>query len=514
VEIRGSVLQWPADRPQLTRLIFFLLGVLFTGTFAPFNLAILTPLILTPVLYVCLTVAPRDAVLCMFWFGFGLFLSGTYWVITSIVGFGGAPLPLGLVLMLGLVLIMTLWVMLCGWLINALSHGEPLRLLWVAPASWVLIEWLRGFVLTGFPWMAIGYSQVGMPMAGFAPVFGIYGVSFFMVFSVAAIVLAAMSRGPLRGIGIALSLSPWLIGGVLNTVTWTEPSGDPIKTTILQVGVGQEQKWADGQLDASIRFYLAGTRAAKDSELVVWPEVAIPARGYASDQAAMADLVRTLRADTLRSGAAVALGVFQYVPERGEILLHNSVALLSGNAPVQFYQKRHLVPFGEYFPVPGFVREWMAGVSLDFADISPGRDEQPLLELPSGVRVSTAICYEDAYGAEQRYAFPEAGLIINVSNDGWFGSSIAPDQHLQIARMRSLETGRPTIRSTNNGISAFIDADGDIVEQGPQFQPVSMTRSVQPRQGTTPYIDWGNWPVIALSGLLLTLFWSRSRGLF
>ncbi len=511
MELKGSILQWPADRPRLSRFIFFLLGALYTTTFAPFSLAPLLPVVLVPVLYVWLTVSPGDAARHGFWFGFGLFLSGTYWVITSIVGFGGAPLLLGIALMLGLVLIMAIWMAITGWLTSTLSHGEPLRLLWVAPAAWVLIEWLRGWVFTGFPWLAVGYSQVSMPMAGFAPVFGVYGSSFALVFSSAAIVLAAMSRDTLRNVGIGVAIVPWVIGGILNAVSWTQPLGEPIRTTILQAGIDQDRKWLPDTFLPTMNYYRNATAQAETSELVVWPEVAIPARGIAEHQRQLGDYVRALRADTQKTGQSVAFGVFQFTSERGEREVFNSVAMLKGNQPIAFYQKRHLVPFGEYFPVPQFVRDWMAGISLNMADISAGPDVQPLLETASGIKVATAICYEDAYGAEQLYAFPEASLIVNVSNDGWFGDSVAPHQHLQIARMRSLEVGRPTVRSTNNGISAFIDEDGDIVARGPQFRQSRMTEMVQPFTGATPYVSMGNWPIVGLSMLLVGFFWIRSR---
>ncbi|MEM9689482.1 MAG: apolipoprotein N-acyltransferase [Pseudomonadota bacterium] len=511
MEFKGSILQWPADRPRTSRLIFFLLGASYTTAFAPFSLSLLLPVLLVPVLYVWLTVAPRDAASHAFWFGFGLFLTGTYWVINSIVLEGGAPLPLGLLLMLGLVTIMALWMALTGWLVNTLSHGEPLRLIWVAPAAWVMIEWLRGWVLTGFPWMAIGYSQVGMPIKGFAPVFGVYGASFMLVFSSAALVLVAMSRGGLRGVGVTLALLPWLAGTALSFVNWTEADGDPLRTTVLQVGIPQENKWNPEYFLPTVEYYRDATARASSSDLVVWPEVASPARRWDEHQLVLGQLVRELRRETNRNGQSVAFGIFQFVSERGEAHTYNSVAMLKGNAPIRFYQKRHLVPFGEYFPVPGFVRDWMAGVSLNFQDMTPGDDVQPLLETASGVKVATAICYEDAYAAEQLYAFPDASLIVNVSNDGWFGDTIAPHQHLQIARMRSLEVGRPTVRSTPNGVSAFIDADGSIVERGPQATDWSGTRMVQPMTGSTPYVGWGNWPVILLCTLLIGFFWIRSR---
>ncbi len=510
MELKGSVLQWPADRPRLSRLIFFLLGALMTTTFAPFGLALLMPLILLPLFYVVLTVSPRDAAAHCFWFGMGLFLTGTYWIVISVTLVGGAPVYISLILMIGLVLVMSVWLAITGWLTNLLSHGEPLRLLFVAPAVWVIIEWLRGWVFTGFPWMSLGYGHVGLPIGGFAPVLGVYGVSFMLVFSSAAILVALMSERLLRGVAVAAVILPWIVGGILDAVDWTEPDGAPVKTTILQAGIPQEQKWNPEQLLPTMAYYRNATLRAADSELVVWPEIAIPIRAWQRDS--LNNFLNIMRNDTLKRGQSVAFGVFEFKQDRGELEVYNSIALLERDRALSYYHKRHLVPFGEYFPVPDFIIDLMIGLEKNLGDISAGAPDQALLETGSGLRFASVICYEDAYGAEQLYAFPEAALIVNVSNDGWFGNSIAPHQHLQIARMRSLETGRQTVRSTNNGISAFIDEKGRIVQRGPQFQQSRMTRSVQPMRGATPYVESGNWPILVLSFALLGFFWIRSRG--
>ena len=206
----------------------------------------------------------------------------------------------------------------------------------------------------------------------------------------------------------------------------------------------------------------------------------------------------------------ILFGILERESDRGETDIYNSMILVDGERR-QVYRKRHLVPFGEYFPVPDTVREWMRMMSLPYSDLSPGTDVQPLLRTADGTELAVAICYEDAYGAEQLYALPDAGILINVSNDAWFGDSIAPHQHLQIARMRSLEVGRPTIRATNTGISAFIGHDGELFESGAQFEPVIMTRDVVPRRGATPYAASGNRPIIIIFLLIVAGFWLRTR---
>ena len=187
---------------------------------------------------------------------------------------------------------------------------------------------------------------------------------------------------------------------------------------------------------------------------------------------------------------------------------HNSVLFIDGVGQ-QYYRKRHLVPFGEYFPIPGFMREWLRLLSLPNTDLVSGEQIQPLITFDNNVSLAVAICYEIAFGAQQLYAFPEAGLLINVSNDAWFGDSIAPHQHLQLSRMRSLEVGREMVRVTNDGISAFIDSQGKVVEQSEQFVFNKLAASMQPRAGATPYVLFGNWPIIIINSLLLFIFFKR-----
>ena len=256
------------------------------------------------------------------------------------------------------------------------------------------------------------------------------------------------------------------------------------------------------QFQPTIALYRESVYAHPDSDLVVWPEVAIPTVLQQAEQ-----YVELFESDITPRQTTLLLGILERDEDQK---VYNSVVALDGKRR-QVYRKRHLVPFGEYFPVPDFVREWMRMLSLPHSDISSGEAEQALLEMPDGNQLSVAICYEDAYAAEQLYAFPDATLLINVSNDAWFGDSIAPHQHLEIARMRALETGRSVVRATNNGVSAFIGPDGALLETGPQFEYVTLTRDVVPLMGMTPYARVGNWPVILTCLLVLGFVGYRSR---
>ena len=503
-----SILLLPADRPRTSQFVMFVLGCLTTTAFAPFGLSLLAPLALLPLFYVCLTNSPRDSAKQAFWYGFGLFLSGTYWIYISVVVFGEAPAWIAVLLMLGLVLIMSGYLWLTGWLISRLASGEPWLLLAAAPAVWVTVEWARGWLLSGFPWLALGYSQVDAALAGWAPVMGVYGVSAMLVTSATAVIVAALTRGKAQWIAVGLVLLPWLFGGLLKTIDWTEADGEPLTATIIQAGIPQDQKWLTETFRPTLDFYRKATRGAAASDIVLWPEVAIPA---VTDQ--VASYIDGLESDSRVTGQTILFGILERVTERTiEPEIYNSIIALTGEER-QVYRKRHLVPFGEYFPVPPKVREWLRMMSLPHNDLAAGAEVQPLIKTRDGVELAVAICYEDAYGAEQLYALPAAAILINVSNDAWFGDSIAPHQHLQIARMRSLEVGRYAIRATNTGISAFIGPDGEILESGPQFEAVTMTMPVQPRKGATPYVRVGNWLVLGICVLLFVGLWLRSRAI-
>ena len=495
-----------ADRPVVSRALAFAVGCATTLVFAPAEWSILAPLLILPLLFIALALSPRDAASHYFWFGFGLFLTGTYWIYISVHVFGNAALWIAILLMVGLSLIMGLFLWLAGWLTSHLSHGEPWHMLFVGPAAWVIVEWLRGWVLTGFPWLAHGYGQVDSALAGWAPVLGIYGVSMMLLFSTSAILVAIMTSGKERLIALPLIILPWILGSILGAVNWTEAYGDPIRTSIIQAGIPQDQKWLREQRQATMEYYRSSTLSVPESDLVIWPEVAIPARDDYVE-----DYLRIIDGDARRNGQSLLLGILEASKDRSvETLTYNSVLLL-GTGERKAYRKRHLVPFGEYFPVPAGVREWMRMQNLPYSDISAGDDVQELLVTAGGTKLAVAICYEDAYGAEHLYAFPEADVLINVSNDAWFGDSVAPHQHLQIARMRALELGRYAVRSTNTGISAFIGPSGELLKTGKQFEAEVMTANIRAHKGATVFARFGNWPVTILCFLILGVSWARTR---
>jgi len=452
---------------------------------------------------------PRAAAWRGFLFTAGTFLAGTYWLYNSIHLVGQAPLWIAAFLMLGLVAIMGSYTAALGY---AVARWGPsigvLRWLVLLPAGWVAIEWVRGWLLSGFPWLALGYSQLGTGLRGYAPLGGVYAVSLAVAITAGALVTLLLGRRSAR-VGAAIVIAVvWLAGSWLARVEWTQPRGTSVTTALVQGAVPQSMKWQPGQREQTLQLYLELTRPHLGADIIVWPEAALPA--LESDLGEYLDYVRGL---AQASGTALVMGLLRRDPQSGAF--YNAIAAYS---PVeQWYYKRRLVPFGEFFPVPDAVREWMRLMNLPYSDFEAGADGQPPLAV-AGEKLAPTICYEDAYASEQLGLVRESTLLVNVTNDAWFGDSTAPHQHLDISRMRSLETGRPMLRATNDGVTALIGHDGRLLGQLAQFEPGVLTGSVQPRIGLTPYVRFGNRPVLllALGGLgagLLLPRWRRARGM-
>lgn len=462
------------------------------------------PVLMMPAMFAWMYLPPRAAAKLSFWYGTGLFLSGTYWLYISIHVFGQAPLWVAIFIMTCLVLIMAAYCSAAGWIISRLVQGNVNRLLLIAPAAWVTTEWLRGWFLSGFPWLAVGYSQIDSSLAGWTPLLGVYGTSVVTLLSSAALLAAVIETARKRWLYAGVVMLPWIVGAAMQPIQWTEASGSALRTTIVQGGIPQDRKWLRDEFQPTLTLYRNAMLEYDNSDLVVWPEVAIPS---AIDRVEI--YLTELQHQLQENPKTLLFGILERNLKTEE--LYNSVVMLDGRSR-QIYRKRHLVPFGEYFPVPDFVRQWMRLMSLPTNDMSAGADEQPLLVSLGGANLAVAICYEDAYGAEQLYALPEASILINVSNDAWFGDSIAPHQHLDIARMRALEAGRYVVRATSNGVSAFIGPKGELLETAPQFVYATMTMDVIPHSGATPYVRTGNWPVITLLiGILGWFAWASRQ---
>jgi apolipoprotein N-acyltransferase len=369
------------------------------------------------------------------------------------------------------------------------------------PAGWVFTEWLRGWFLSGFPWLALGYSQLDTALAALAPVGGVHAVSLAAAVSAGALVTLLAGTRRARAVAMVTLLVTWGSALALGGVEWTRPRGAGVTVALVQGAVPQSMKWVPGQLERTMNLYLDLTRPHLGAGIIVWPESAIPSlegniRGYL-------DYVSRLAQSR---GSSLVSGLVRRDPASGAY--YNAMAAWS--PAEQWYYKRRLVPFGEFFPVPAAIRDWMRLMNLPYSDFAAGSDAQRPLAA-GGEALAPTICYEDAYGVEQLGLARASTLLVNVTNDAWFGDSSAPHQHLDISRMRSLETGRPMLRATNDGVTALIAHDGALLGQLPQFQPGVLAGTVRPRTGLTPYMRAGNWPVLALLAIGLAAGFRRPR---
>ncbi len=471
-------------------------GATLPLAFAPFGfwpLAVAAPLVL---MRLWEGATPRRAALLGLCFGLGTFSEGTWWLYISIHGFGGAPAWLSVVLILLLVALMASYQALLGWVVaRVLPASGAWR--WCAglPALWLLTEWCRGWFLTGFPWLSLGYSQTDTALAGFAPVLGVYGVSAALLVQAGALLACWRGRGRARFAPLALVALLWAGGEALARVEWTRPSGAPVPVAILQGAIPQDEKWQLNNREPTMALYRSLNDQTAGARLVVWPEAAIPE--LANE---IAPYLAGIQGSSRGRDADIVMGVVR-LGDNGQDYYNSIIALTTG---VAFYDKRHLVPFAEYFPVPPFVRSWLRLMSLPYSDFRAGADDQPPLRA-GGMNLAPSICYEDAFGSAQLALVARSDLLVNVTNDAWFGRSPARYQHLQISRMRAREAGRYLLRAGNDGVSAIIGPHGELLAVAPGFQSTVLRGTVVPRSGLPPYARVGNWAVMLLAVAMAAL---------
>jgi apolipoprotein N-acyltransferase len=434
-----------------------------------------------------------------------MFLAGVSWVYVSLHFYGGMAMPVAAFATLLFAVILACYPAMASIAMWLVPGDTCLKFTLLFPGLWAVSEWLRGWVFTGFPWLAMGYSQVpSSPLAGFAPVLGVFGVSLVVAMLAGMLALAVEGllqwRGhgrPLsRGVypGLAAAIAVVIVGAALKIPQWTQPvPGAPLKVTLLQGNIDQNVKWDPARAIATLEIYMRLLDDARGG-LILLPETAIPL----VDIDVPPEYITRLAARGVENGGDVLYGVPEFDPSGR---YYNSVKS-AGSAPVQTYRKVHLVPFGDYFPLRPVLGWVMTLLHIPMSDFSHGPEVQKPLQV-AGQRVAINICYEDAFGEEIIRQLPEATLLANFTNDAWWGDTIASKQHLQIAQMRAMETGRSMLRATNTGVTAIIGPDGHIVAAAPEFVTTSISGEVQGRQGRTPYILWGNAAFLLLSAIMI-----------
>lgn len=498
-EVSALLRGWPGGVAAL------LAGAAWPFAFAPWGWYPLTFVCLALLFFLWRGAGAGSAFRRGYLFGLGAFGAGVNWVYISMHDYGGmGPLLAGFVTAL-LVVSMALFPAFAGLLAVRLAsrRAGPARHAWMLsfPAAWMLLEWVRGWFLTGFPWLHLGYSQIDAPLAGYAPLLGVYGVSLFGAVSAALALAALTESGRPRRVALAVFALLWLGGAALGPIEWTRSTGEPLRVSLVQGNVPQDLKWHPAMRDITVELYARLTRAHWDSDLVIWPETAMPmyyaeARSY----------LEALAEEAAAHDSALLVGLVYLDPETRRY--YNSMVDAARHDAI--YHKRHLVPFTEYLPAQSVLGGFIDAFAIPMSDFSAGLREQPPIAI-AGQRLGVSICFEDAFGEEIIRDLPEATLLVNVSNDAWFNDSAAPHQHLQIARMRALETGRYMARATNTGMTAFIDARGEVLSVAPQFVPTVLTGEVEPRTGATPYVVVGNAAAVAIALLLLLAAWVGSR---
>ena len=476
-------------------------GVLLPLAFAPFNYWPIAIVSLAGLFLALAGTGPKLAFQTALAFGLPAFLGGTYWTFISVTVFYGAPAALGVAATAGLVLALALFFAVIVTIATRLVRIEgSFGLLGVLPALWVLAEWCRGWMFSGFGWLSPGYSQSDTWLMGIAPVFGLHGVGYAVALSAGAVLVVVSRDARARTTATVVLVAVWGGGWALDGWRWTQPKPELVNVAIAQAAIRQDQKWRPEQYVPTLETYRDLSLQVSGRDLVVWPEVAVPnlftnARGFLED----------VQSELGAHGGTLITGILR---QHADGVQRNAVVAMT--AQPQFYLKRHLVPFGEYVPLPEFMLQWLRAFAIPFPDIGAGTPEQPLLYV-AGERIAVSICYEDVFGAEQLEFFPEASLIVNVANDAWFGESIAAAQHLQIARVRAAEVGRYVLRATNTGMSAVINPLGRVLAAGPSFEPVVLRATIQGFTGATPYVRWGNVPVVVAAVLVIAFALVRER---
>lgn len=488
--------------------MFFLLPIV-AGVFAALSFAPIAwaygLLISMPLLYfVWRKATPKAAFFSGLLFGLAFFTMGVSWVFISIHEHGQTSAPLAAILTLLFIVFMALFPALQGYLLaRVYPENTPYKWLFIFPATWVLSEWLRSVLLTGFPWLLLGYSQINTPLRGYLPILGTYGVSFLVIFS-SLLLVYSFKRGQILRQRLAyLSLFLGLYGGghYLSDYSWTQAYQPPKTISLIQGNIAQPLKWSPEQVYNTIDIYQRLTEQHWQSDIIIWPEAAIPLPYEEASGLIAATLRRAQRENTtLLMGAAVSA-------ENG--YFYNAL-MLEGRDQGRYF-KKHLVPFGEYLPLEAWLRGTINFFSIPMSNFIAGAPQQPAI-FAHELRIAPFICYEIAYAHTILQHSHEADLLVTINDMAWFGDSLAARQHLQMAQVAALQTGRFHAYASNNGITAVIDSTGKIVDYLPQFVEGVLTASITAMQGNTPWMLLGHWLIIYLMMLFCALPWMLKGG--
>ena len=470
-------------------LLALISGALLPLAFAPFDFALLALVSMVGLFFVCRDATPLRSLWRGLLFGYGQFGVGTSWIYISLHDFGGADPLTSIALTLLFVSVLASFPAAACYLAARFSPpASSLRLLGLLPAFWIILEWPRSWLIGGFPWLYLGYSQLGQPLAGYAPVVGIFGLDWLVAISAALILQAVyLLSWKSRAVALLMVALVWVSGALLARVAWTQPVGEPFRVTLLQGNIPQDEKWEPENQLRILKVYLEMTRQHWSADLIVWPETAVPAFYHQLEE----HFFQPLDEEARQQKSDLLIGVPMMA--RASNTYYNSLIKLGSSGGV--YRKRHLVPFGEYLPLQPLSGFILKLIDIPLSDFGRGEPEQPLLEA-AGYPLVASICYEDVFGDESLVGIPQGAYLVNVTNDAWFADSIGPLQHFQMARMRALEVQRYMLRATNTGVTGIISPTGQVIERAAQFERVALSGEIIPMGGATPYSYYGDWPVL------------------
>lgn len=488
--------------PLIIAIVLCLMaGAMFSLSLAPYKLWVLA--IFSPmVLYACLV--SEDGAGRAFWmgqaYGFGLWAVGAFWLYTSIHEYGNIAMWLALIMIAVMACIMGLFHAVMAWVFVRFMGRQPLAF----ASLWVIQEWTKTWLLTGFPWLFVGYAFTDLAwLTSLAPIFGVFAISFVAVLFGASVVEVFRQKLGFLCISVFLVLFAVLMWFI--APKWTTPTADKLSISLVQGNIPQDLKWLTEYRHETLNIYAQLSKSEWGQDVVVWPEASIP---MFQDEAWT--FIHDTYAHAQTQGATWVMGIpykdiENYNPAKRDYPhLYNSVLVL-GQDSDGLYKKQNLVPFGEYVPFEGMLNILpdLAGMQNMMSYSRGDNTQKPLLvkNQPMG----PAVCYEVAYPDTTRKNAKDTQFLLTVSNDAWFGTSAGPLQHLQMVQMRSIETGRWFARATNTGVTAFIDDKGRIVSQAPSFVPTVLRGEVLMMTGTTPFMRWGSYPILALCFLLIAL---------
>ena len=490
--------------PRWYYLLVLVVGASLTLAFAPFEwriVSILAPAVLFYVLSRASTTLQHLKL--SYIFALGMFGTGVSWIFYSMYFFSHAHFLFAGTLTALFVALMSITFFVLAFQTSRFNHAHlTLKLLVLYPAAWVITEWFRGWFLTGFPWLYLGHSHIDTLLIHIAPVAGSFGVSFLSALLSGALVLVITGHLKQRMIAVATAIIVIFGSFLLGNIAWVTAVGEPVKVSLLQGNVPQEKKWLPESLQPTLALFMSMTEKNWDADLIIWPETALPDNfGNHLD-----DLIYPLQAKSKEHQTDILMGGLFY-NEQGKPNPGTENSILAITPELRsIYSKRHLVPFSEYMPFLKYLHWLNDWIQLPYDSFRKGTG--PTTLEVAGITAQMSVCYEDAYGNETIRGLPEANMLINISNDGWFTGSIEPEQHMEIARMRSVETGRYMLRGTNIGVSGIINEKGEIIATAPLYTTTTIKGEAQPFSGSTPYVKMGNWLIIGLlSAIIIFASW-------